>query len=150
MITLMIFMFFSLSDVHAQDPIRFSSDGCTLSPDGTMREPEKWKECCVAHDLSLWGGGTKSERKLADLALKSCLEVKANKLIAQIYWIGVRLGNLSPWKIPTKRWGNAWGENAGYRNLSHDEIELLIRELDHIDIAIELKDSYRSDLLNRL
>ena len=52
----------------------FTSDGCSLFIDGTFENPELWKECCLKHDIAYWQGGTKEQRKQADLAFKNCVE----------------------------------------------------------------------------
>ena len=57
----------------------FVSDGCTMAPDGTFKNPEKWRDCCVEHDLWFWGGGTKEQRQTADKSLKICIQNKSNE-----------------------------------------------------------------------
>ena len=48
----------------------FKSDGCSLFVDGTFKDRDLWKGCCVEHDVAYWQGGTKKERKQADLKKK--------------------------------------------------------------------------------
>ena len=134
----------------AQETRPFETDGCTMSPDGTPSRPELWKECCVAHDLKFWGGGTKEERKEADSALKGCVKEKAGAAIANIFFAGVKLGSLSPIKLSSKKWGNAWYERAGYRKLEDNEIHQLLGELQHFDLPVEIKESYQRELESRL
>jgi len=128
----------------------FSTDGCTLSPDGTPRNRTLWRECCVAHDLRLWGGGTKIERVAADKELFSCVERKAGTTIAKVFLAGVRLGSYSPYKIPAKVWGNAWYERSGYRELPENELVQLLDELARIDVADDIRETYRLELEARL
>lgn len=124
----------------------FVSDGCTMSPDGTLRDRLKWRECCEAHDLSLWGGGTKEERVEADLKLRSCMEVKAGPRLAKIFWLAVKMGSHSPIKLRHKEWGNAWYKNSGYRPLTPDEINQLIEKVQELEISSEIKEDYIREL----
>ena len=42
-----------------QDPsYPFTTDGCTLWPDGF------WQSCCVEHDMAYWCGGSAEERRV--------------------------------------------------------------------------------------
>lgn len=129
---------------------RFESDGCTMSPDGTPRKPRLWRDCCVEHDLRFWGGGTVSEREYADQRLRSCVEAKAGPKVAELFFRGVQLGSLSPWKIPSKRWGNAWFERAGYRELGHAEVGQLLIELERLELTPQQREDFRQELLARL
>lgn len=128
----------------------FTSDGCTFSPDGLPRRPVLWRECCVAHDLRFWGGGSRTHRQDADQKLKSCVENKAGATIAKLFFTGVQLGSLSPWKFPAKKWGNAWYDLAGYRKLSEVEILSLVDEVEKLDLPEELRVQYISELKQRL
>ena len=128
----------------------FVSDGCTMAPDGTPARPGLWRSCCEEHDLRFWGGGTKSQRQQADQALKACVEKKAGKKIAALFYRGVQLGSSSPWKLPAKKWGNAWYERAGYRTLNTQELAELLIELDKLNIPEEQRKRYRIELEERL
>ncbi len=145
-----IFMILTSFWTYASELRPFESDGCTLSPDGTWRERDKWKECCVAHDLRLWGGGTKSERIAADNKLRSCKDAKAGPRIAYLFWLGVRIGSHSPFKLPRKQWGNAWPERPGHRSLSANEIDQLIMEIQSLEIEWQIKDEYILELTSRI
>lgn len=76
----------------------FITDGCTMSPDFNFRE------CGVLHDLAYWAGGTRDERRAADLQFHQGVERKAGKILARIYWLGVRFGGV-PWLPSPWRWG---------------------------------------------
>lgn len=128
----------------------FSTDGCTLSPDGTPARPSLWRACCVAHDLRLWGGGTREQRDSADLKLRSCVRERAGATVADIIYGGVRAGTYSPIRIPSKVWGNAWYERAGYRVLAPHEVQLLIDQLPELPIPDSLRETYRAELEARL
>ena len=82
-------------------PSPFTSDGCSCWPD------YNWVECCVAHDLTYWIGGSRQERLAADLALKACIRDKGYPLMAGLMYHGVRIGGV--WWLPTPfRWGFGW------------------------------------------
>jgi hypothetical protein len=82
-------------------PHPFRSDGCSCWPD------HDWVECCVEHDLVYWMGGTAEERRQADLKMKQCVAEKGFPTIAEIMYIGVRLGGV--YWLPTPfRWGFGW------------------------------------------
>lgn len=134
----------------AQELRPFETDGCTMSPDGTPARPGLWRECCVAHDLKFWGGGTEGQRHEADRVLKACVKEKAGATIANIFFAGVRLGSLSPVKLPAKKWGNAWYDRAGYRELPATEIYQLLGELDHLQLPADIREAYRQELQERL
>jgi hypothetical protein len=40
----------------------FETDYCTFFPEGTLRNPNLWKHCCIAHDLRYWVGGNQTEQ----------------------------------------------------------------------------------------
>jgi len=111
----------------------FSSDGCTLFPDGTPKDRTKWCDCCFAHDIAYWRGGTAEERKAADQALRACVLARTgNKALADTMYEGVRLGGHPA--FPTwYRWGYGWKYGRGYKPLTPEEQKL----------AAETFDSYR-------
>ena len=47
-------------------PARFATDGCSLFPDRALVGSADWCDCCLAHDLAYWRGGTESQRLDAD------------------------------------------------------------------------------------
>ncbi|MBY0515635.1 MAG: hypothetical protein K2P81_01915 [Bacteriovoracaceae bacterium] len=138
------------SSLYAGQMRTFATDGCTMAPDGTVYRRGLWHECCVAHDLRFWGGGTKEERILADKSLKQCVTDKAGVVIANLFFAGVRAGSASPWKIPSKKWGNAWFDLAGYRKLSEIEIQELMTEVMKLDLKEDIRNEYLLELENRL
>jgi hypothetical protein len=89
-------------DKSADIPPGFKSDGCTMFPDGNYRD------CCVAHDLDYYNGGTRKERRASDKRLYRCVKSKKkgwrNKFRASIMYIGVRLGGVPCLPTPF-RWG---------------------------------------------
>ena len=105
----------------------FTSDGCSAFPDGTPQQQELWLQCCVAHDLAYWQGGTYQQRLDADLALRSCVAQVNAPEIAALMLIGVRVGG-SP-AFPTRfRWGYGWNWPRWYGPLTDAEL-LQLREM---------------------
>jgi hypothetical protein len=99
----------------------FTSDGCTLFPDGTFKVRDKWCRCCEKHDLAYWQGGSSDEREEADSALRDCvLTQTGNEILAETMYLGVRaVGNAA---FPTwYRWGYGWPYGRGYQPLSSVE-----------------------------
>ncbi|MDY6882048.1 MAG: hypothetical protein V2J25_11065 [Desulfatiglans sp.] len=82
-------------------PKTFKTDGCSICPD------HDWVECCIEHDLAYWMGGTREERKEADIRLKECVGEKGHVISGHIMYWGVRIGGV--WWLPTPfRWGFGW------------------------------------------
>ena len=98
----------------------FESDGCSSFPDGTLKQKELWRSCCVVHDLAYWMGGNPGERTEADLALRECVYKAGEPAIAELMLAGVRVGG-TPW-LPTHfRWAYGWPWGRGYDELSAEE-----------------------------
>lgn len=114
----------------ASDLKPFSSDGCSLFPDGTIRDRAKWCECCLVHDIAYWQGGTDAERKRADEALRDCaLERTKDKALAETMYLGVRAGGHPA--FPTwYRWGYGWSYGRGYAALTDAEKEQVQEQLN--------------------
>jgi hypothetical protein len=76
-------------------PRPFRTDGCSAWPDAN------WVQCCVAHDIPYWCGGSPAQRLEADRALRAC-----DFWATVMYW-GVRAGG--PSRLPFAwRWGFGW------------------------------------------
>lgn len=107
----------------------FSSDGCSLFPDGNMRDSKLWCECCYQHDLAYWRGGTQDERLHADEQLRTCVETRTgDRALAQTMFAGVRSGGAPV--FPTwYRWGYGWNFGRGYAPLSTTEQALVDEKL---------------------
>lgn len=103
----------------------FSSDYCTGYPEGTISHPKLWAKCCVEHDLYLWAGGSKRERKQTDENLRACVKQTGANINSTLIYLGVRIGSYSPIKFEDKKWGNGWKKERENRPLSLDEIELI-------------------------
>jgi protein tyrosine/serine phosphatase len=117
-------------DAHAADLRPFTSDGCILFPDGTIRDRTKWCDCCLTHDLAYWQGGTGEARKQADEALRECvLERTKDKALAETMYLGVRAGG-HPAFPAWYRWGYGWSYGRGYKPLSEAEKQRVGERLD--------------------
>ena len=93
---------------HARTLAPFTTDGCSLFPDGTLENKTLWQDCCIEHDISYWQGGTKEQRRESDEALKICItEVTGDSALGQTVYDGVRAGG-SPIYPSWYRWGYGW------------------------------------------
>lgn len=88
--------------VKKQPDFIFTTDGCSLVPDGD------WAECCIVHDIPYWCGGSEVDRKAADNFLEQCVNKKAAAL-GNLYYAGVALGGV-PWLPTAWRWGYGWDD----------------------------------------
>ena len=105
----------------AQELKEFTSDGCSLFPDGTMIDRSQWCDCCFNHDIAYWRGGSKVERNAADSALRKCvLERTGKKVLANAMYTGVQMGG-SPIFPTWYRWGYGWLYGRGYKPLTSEE-----------------------------
>jgi len=125
----------------------FTTDGCSLFPDGNLKNKDAWCDCCIAHDLAYWQGGTKAQKKQADQALKHCvLEKTGNKLLADAMYQGVKLGG-HPIFPNWYRWGYGWPYGRQFQALN--DIEQLL-----VDSALRYRaqqpQSYHCPTWNKL
>jgi hypothetical protein len=99
----------------------FSSDGCSLFPDGNFKDRNLWCDCCLTHDTAYWRGGTEAERKQADQELRQCVQKRTkSKALATMMYEGVRAGGHPA--FPTwYRWGYGWQYGRGYEPLTEAE-----------------------------
>ena len=127
---LFLFILLSPSIGSASELHDFTSDGCTLFPDGTAKDRALWCACCFDHDRAYWEGGTKEERKKADEALRICiLEKTGNKALAKMMYEGVRAGG-HPAFPSTYRWGYGWKYGRKYVPLTEQEKQQVRDRLD--------------------
>jgi hypothetical protein len=108
----------------------FTSDGCSLFPDGNLEDRRLWCDCCFAHDISYWRGGTQEERDRADELLRECVrERTSSKSLADLMHESVRAGGHPA--FPTwYRWGYGWKYGRGYLALSEQERKQSREKLD--------------------
>lgn len=99
----------------------FTSDGCSLFPDGTVEHRGKWCDCCQTHDLAYWQGGSSDERHRADATLRECILTRTgDKSLADAMYLGAQAGGHPA--FPTwYRWGYGWPYGRGYQQLSREE-----------------------------
>lgn len=102
-------------------PVPFTTDGCSLFPDRALVGRADWCDCCLAHDLAYWRGGTEEQRLTADRALRTCVAQKTgNHALAETMFVGVRAGGGPQLNTPF-RWGYAWPYGRGFRALTAAE-----------------------------
>jgi len=123
--------------VNADTLKPFTSDGCSVFPDGTLEEQTLWANCCIKHDLNYWKGGTRAQRLTADLALKQCVATVGKPEIAKLMLAGVRMGG-GPYLPTSYRWGYGWDYPRGYRALSMSENQQIKQQLQQLEIMIQL------------
>ncbi|PTY36470.1 hypothetical protein BGP77_04000 [Saccharospirillum sp. MSK14-1] len=109
----------------------FTTDGCSVFPNGTPRQQSLWLDCCIAHDLAYWMGGTRDERRQADEELRQCVADIGEEEIGEIMLTGVRVGG-SPYWPTAYRWGYGWGLWRGYEAVTDEELEQVHQRLDEM------------------
>ena len=126
----------------------FKTDLCTGYREGPRDQPLLWADCCETHDLAMWAGGTSRSRDAADDALFSCVRDRSGSVYeARLMWLGVRIGKLSPIKIPGQQWGNAWSDRVRKSRLSIEEIETLEQSLiNESDLSMTAIDQFKTKL----
>ena len=131
------------NEALAGDLKPFTSDGCSSFPDGTTEQKELWLKCCVAHDFAYWKGGTFTDRKSADVALRECVASVGKKEIALLMLAGVRVGG-SPFFPTTFRWGYGWPYPKYYGELTLEEIAQVnerVTASEYVNLGNTLKSS---------
>lgn len=103
----------------------FTTDGCSVFPDGSLFQQTLWQQCCTAHDVAYWQGGTYQQRLDADLELESCVAKVGEPEIAKLMLAGVRVGG-SPYWPTSFRWGYGWKYPKVYNSLSNDELTQIV------------------------
>ena len=107
--------------MESENILPFSTDGCSMFPDGSFQAKTLWQTCCIEHDKAYWRGGTYAERKAADKALKECVANVGQPKIAKLMLHGVRIGGSPYWYTPF-RWGYGWPYLRGYKALTQQEL----------------------------
>ena len=82
--------------------------------------PNLWCDCCVAHDLSYWKGGTWEQREAADAKLSECVAEKGRAVTGIVMKLGVRVGG-TPYLPASYRWAYGWPFLRGYAPLTLEE-----------------------------
>lgn len=100
----------------------FTSDGCSVFPDGTFKQKNLWLNCCIKHDYDYWQGGSFQDKLASDQALKLFGEKVGQPEVAALMLAGVRVGGSA--YLPTQfRWGYGWPYPRLYGDLSKVEQE---------------------------
>lgn len=95
----------------------FTTDGCSIFPDGPVWAHTLWRRCCVEHDFAYWQGGDYWARMAADEALLACVRAVGEPVVGVTMLLGVRIGGSPFW--PTDfRWGYGWQVSRGYKPLT--------------------------------
>jgi hypothetical protein len=113
----------------------FTTDGCSVFPEGTPEQQSLWAECCISHDLAYWKGGTYDERLAADRELESCVTQLGEPKIAKLMLAGVRVGG-SPYLPTSYRWGYGWPYQRGYQALKESELDQVSRQIENLRIIL--------------
>ncbi len=131
------------SPISVADELKpFMTDGCSLFPDGTLKQHTLWLNCCTAHDLAYWRGGTYEDRQIADRALMQCVTNVGLPLLANLMLKGVRIGG-TPYLPSNFRWGYGWDYPRTYAVLTQTEDLEVQRQMQDIK---ELTLSGKGDL----
>ena len=117
-------------ETHVPGMRDFTSDGCSLFPNGNLEQRDLWCDCCFAHDIAYWRGGTQRERRQADETLRDCvIERTRNKVLANLMYEGVRASGHPA--FPTwYRWAYGWNYGRGYQALAEEEQQQAREKLD--------------------
>jgi len=118
----------SMAQTMAKKLTPFTSDGCSLFPDGTTDAPSLWVHCCIQHDLAYWAGGTRAKKRQADHALAQCVKQTGQSHISQLMHSGVAFGG-SAYYPTFYRWGYGWPYLRGYKALTPTEKAAVIEQL---------------------
>jgi hypothetical protein len=106
--TLLAAIFSSCQTLPREVGLReYTTDDCSCGPEGTRRDPTAWLEACHEHDYRYWQGGTRQQRREADLVLRNEIRKTGNPVIGNIAYASVRLGGAAIWPTPF-RWGYGW------------------------------------------
>ncbi len=134
---LLFYILVMMSSPSWSDTLKpFTTDGCSMFPDGTYKQQSLWMECCIRHDIAYWQGGTEQQRLDADQALQQCVSQVGEPEIARVMLAGVRVGG-SPFFPTSYRWGYGWSYQRGYKPLSDEEKRQVGDELQRLRIILQ-------------
>ncbi len=131
---LLFLLYTSVASADGLSP--FTTDGCSLFPDGTLEHQSLWVHCCIRHDLAYWKGGTEQQRLEADQALQQCVAQTGEPKIAQLMLAGVRVGG-SPVSVMSYRWGYGWPLLRGYKALTPEENKEVQQQLEQFEVMVK-------------
>ena len=110
----------------------FTTDGCSMAPNGTLAHPTSLLKCCVEHDYLYWKGGSADERKQADEDLRSCVSKAETPALGKLYYSAVRVGGSSVFKT-SFHWGYGWTQLRGDKVLTQSEADQVLEQSKKID-----------------
>lgn len=89
----------------------FTTDGCSGLTFWLWRKllkrPPPWEGHCVEHDRAYHAGGSREQRRHADLELAAAVCRMGYPIMGALMYYGVRVGGV--WWLPTPwRWGYGW------------------------------------------
>lgn len=129
-----ITLLFASSSLLADTLKPFTSDGCSVFPNGTMAQNNLWLKCCQRHDFDYWQGGTYEQRLASDQRLKQCVTQVGEPTIAALMLAGVRVGG-SPYLPTSFRWGYGWSYPRLYGALSIEELAQVAKLSMHLNFV---------------
>jgi hypothetical protein len=99
----------------------FTTDGCSGGMSWIykkiFRKPPPWEDDCVKHDRAYHAGGTRAERRKADIELMSDVAKRGYPNLAYAMYVAVRVGGHpllpTPW-----RWGYGYDYPKAYKKVS--------------------------------
>ncbi len=102
--------FSSCRTLPREVPLRdFTTDGCTGGPEGTRCDDDAWLHACLEHDFRYWQGGTRKQRREADILLREQIRETGNPGMGNLAFVAVRIGGSALWPTPF-RWGYGWDQ----------------------------------------
>jgi hypothetical protein len=131
-----LLIIFSSTIVCADELKPFTTDGCSVFPDGSIQHQSLWVNCCIRHDLAYWKGGTNQQRLEADESLASCVAEVGEPEIAKLMLAGVRVGG-SPYFPTFYRWGYGWSYPRSYQALSESEKQQVKNRIKMFKVIID-------------
>lgn len=147
-----LLVLFFFQNIYAQEDTRvledFVSDGCTLFINGPANHPDLWKHCCFEHDLVYWFGGTKLDKHLADLDLRSCVKKVAGNFWANLMYTGVKFNDYSPIKFKYV-WGWGWNPKRPKDPFTESETRYIIEQLYTLNLDPEYTEMFIQKYLIR-
>jgi hypothetical protein len=124
----------------------FETDYCTYFTNGTLKEPQLWKDCCESHDLDYWVGGSSKDQLNSDKRLKACIDSKGIKWVGTLMYQGVRLGHHSPVKSKY-HWSWGWDLERRAKNLSLEEKKYILSRMGEVNASDDAKEKFIKERL---
>lgn len=144
----LLLLLITSTSLYSNDELKiFKTDLCTMFPEGTIRKPGLWKDCCIYHDLKYWIGGTKSEQYKSDITLRECVRENSNWFYASLMFRGIRIGHYSPVKSKYQ-WGWGWSSDGWFGVLTKEQKLKAKRIIINSNVDQNLKNRFIKEHLN--